>query len=120
LYNRLKDNPALDLYPGTFVFGAKSAPGYVMAKRIIKLIHSVAKVVNADGAAQGRLRILFAPNFDVSLAQRIYPAADLSEQMSLAGKEASGTGNMKFALNGAVRWPNSVTVSPHSSRMGKP
>jgi starch phosphorylase len=102
LFHRLKDDPGLDLQPRTFVFGAKAAPGYFMAKLIIKLINDVGAVVNADPDVDGRLNIAFLPNFDVSLAQRIYPAADLSEQISMAGKEASGTGNMKFALNGAL------------------
>ena len=102
LYQRLKTDSSMELDPVTFVFGAKAAPGYHMAKLIIKLINSVAEVVNRDPVSADVLRIVFIPNFNVTSGQLIYPAADISEQISLAGKEASGTGNMKFALNGAL------------------
>ena len=102
LYRRLKENPALAGPPRTVIFGGKAAPGYRMAKLIIKLIHAVAEVVNGDPAVADRLKVAFFPDFNVQNGQRIYPAADLSEQISLAGKEASGTGNMKFSMNGAL------------------
>jgi len=102
LYQRILRDPDAEIVPRTFLFGGKAAPSYRMAKLIIKLIHSVGEIVNSDPRVRGRLKVIFLPDFNVKLGQRVYPAADLSEQISLAGKEASGTGNMKFAMNGAL------------------
>jgi starch phosphorylase len=102
LYHRLKQNPGTSIPQRAFIFGGKAAPGYFMAKRIIKLINAVGETINADPDVNRFLKVAFVPNFNVQNAHMIYPAADLSEQISTAGKESSGTGNMKFMINGAL------------------
>lgn len=102
LYNRLKDNPDLDIVPRTFIFGAKAAPSYYMAKQVIRLICMLGDVINNDKTIKDKIKVVFIENYRVSLAELIMPASEVSEQISIAGKEASGTGNMKFMINGAV------------------
>src|SRR5262249_2056378 len=100
--NRLRNNPNLDMAPWTFFFAGKAAPAYRLAKLIIKLINNVSGTISGDPAIRGRLHVLFLPEYNVTLAERLIPASDVSEQISTAGFEASGTGNMKFMMNGAL------------------
>jgi len=102
LYNGLKDNPNLDMVPRTFIFSGKAAPSYYHAKQIIKLIHSIAEVINKDLTIKDKLKVIFLDNYGIKLATKIIPAADVSEQISTTTKEASGTSNMKFMMNGAI------------------
>jgi len=102
LYNRIQDNPGMDMVPRTFIFAAKASPSYYLAKQVIKLINSTAEKINNDRTVDGRIKVLFMENYGVTMAERIIPAADVSQQISTASKEASGTGNMKFMMNGAI------------------
>ena len=102
LYNRLRENPGLEMAPRTFFFAGKAAPAYQLAKLIVKLINNLAGTIDGDPAMQGRLKVLFLPEYDVSLAERLIPASDVSNEISTAGFEASGTSNMKFMMNGAL------------------
>src|SRR6185436_19317435 len=102
LYNRLRDNPGLKAPPRTFIFGGKAAPAYQFAKLVIKFINNLGATLEGDPAAKGRLKVMFIPDYRVSVAERLIPASDVSEQISTAGYEASGTSNMKFMMNGAL------------------
>jgi starch phosphorylase len=102
LYNRLHENPGLEMTPRTFLFAGKAAPAYQLAKLIIKFINNIARTVDADPVSRGRLNLVFLPDYSVSLAERLIPACDVSNQISTAGYEASGTSNMKFMMNGAL------------------
>jgi starch phosphorylase len=102
LYHRLKTDPKFTMEPRVFIFGGKAAPGYFLAKLIIRLVTAAAEIINRDPGVRDLIKVVFLPNFNVTNGQKIYPAADLSEQISTAGKEASGTGNMKFQMNGAL------------------
>jgi starch phosphorylase len=102
LYNRLRENPGLDMHPRTFFFAGKAAPAYHLAKLVIKFLNNLAGTIDGDPAVRGRIRVLFLPEYCVSLAERLIPASDVSNQISTAGYEASGTSNMKFMMNGAL------------------